>query len=161
MNQKKNDPLVGIQGDKDLSTAPISTPVPTHKDSYWKDHSATIGAVAVIVALYGFLWNDLSDELEGIRSDMTTEFGSVRSEFSSVRSEFSSVRSEISSVRSEISSVRSEFGNELRSVRDEIKGVREEVNTLARDVGRLEGKIAESIGETDSDSDSEIAFNIE
>lgn len=131
-NQENNDQRVILPGDESPPTESVPQASPKEsKSSFWKEHSSIIGVIGtLLIALFSIGWasldsafDQIAKEFDSTRSDMTTEF----------------------------SNVRSEVGNELRSVRSEIKGVREELNALSKDVGRLEGKVAEQNKQEESD----------
>ena len=97
--------------------------------------------VTVLVALFAFgvfflrrldtitqdMRAELRSEIQGVRTDMGTEFASVRSEIRGVRNEmgteFASVRNEIQGVRTEIQGVRTDLGPRIDGVNSRVDQV--------------------------------------
>lgn len=97
--------------------------------------------VTVLVALFAFgvfflrrldtlirdTRTELRSDIQGVRTDMGTEFASVRSEIRGVRNEmgteFASVRNEIQGVRNEIQGVRTDFGPRIDGVNSRVDQV--------------------------------------
>ena len=70
---------------------------------------------------------ELRSEIQGLRTDVGTEFASVRSEIQGVRNEmrteFAGVRSEIQGVRTEIQGVRTDLGPRIDGVNSRVDQV--------------------------------------
>lgn len=150
----------------------------TERESDWKEYGLFLSIFGLVVSLFVFGWVNLEASLDrtnqlyiGLRSDMTTEFGSVRSETkteskilrSEMKTEFRNMRSEFANLRSdtrnEFTNLGSEHGNEIRSVRSELRGVREELQSLGKAVGRIERKLDQVTD--DKDADTKLASNTE
>ena len=88
----------------------------------------------------------LDEVLNGLKKELKSEVGSLRTEMGGVKSEIGSLRTEMGGVKSEVGSLRTEMGG----VKSEVGSLKREIGGVKSEAGYIKGDLTSLIDEVKS-----------